>query len=85
MSNIFEVKWFDRPIHSQQYLNLRVVRANQVTFAKKSLRVLGPKIWNRLPPHIKNAENLSTFKWLIKTWDGISCKCNLCRKIGIHV
>ena len=38
MSNIFEVKSFDRPIRSQHYLNLRVVRANQVKFAKKSLR-----------------------------------------------
>ena len=53
-------------------------------FGEKSLRVLGPKIWNRLPPHIKNAENLSAFKRLIKTWDGVSCKCNLFQKIWIH-
>ena len=67
ISNIFEVKSTDRPIRSQQYLNLKVVRANQVKFGEKSLRILGPKIWNRLPPHIKNAENLSAFKRLIKT------------------
>ena len=56
MSNIFEVKSSDRPIRSQQYQNLKVVTANQVKFVEKSLRVLGPKIWNRLPPHIKNAK-----------------------------
>ena len=50
-------------------------------FGEKSLRVLGPKIWNRLPPYIKNAENLSAFKRLIKTWDGFTCKCNLFQKI----
>ena len=81
ISNIFEVKSTDRPICSQQYLNLKVVRASQVKFGQKSVRVLGPKIWNRLPPHIKNAENLSAFKRLIKTWNDILCKWNLCRKI----
>ena len=70
MSNIFKAKTNDRPIRSRQYLNLKVVRANQVKFVEKSLRVLGPKIWNILPPHIKNAENLSAFKRLIKTWVG---------------
>ena len=58
ISNIFEVKSSDRPISSQQYLKLKVVRANQLKFGERSLRVLGPKIWNRLPPHIKNAEKL---------------------------
>ena len=58
-----------------------MVRGNQVKFSEKILRVLGPKIWNRLPPHVKYAENLPAFKRLIKTWDGVSCKCNLCRKI----
>ena len=62
MSNIFEVKSFDRPARSWQNLNLEVVRANQVKFGEKSLRVIGPKIWNRLPPCIKNADNLSAFK-----------------------
>ena len=85
MSNIFEIKSSDRPVHSQQNLNLKVVRANQVKFSEKSLRVFEPRIRNRLPTHIKNAENLSAFKRLIKPWDGVSCKCNLCRKIWIHV
>ena len=61
MSTIFEVKSSDRPARSQQNLNLKVVRDNQVKSGEKSLRVLGPKIWDRLPPHIKNSENLSSF------------------------
>ena len=59
MSNIFEVKSSDRPVRTQQNLNLKVVRANQVKFGEKNLRFLGPKIWNRLPPHIKYTENLT--------------------------
>ena len=81
MSNIFEVKSSDRPVRSQQNLNLKVLRANKVKFGEKRLIVLGPRIRNRLSPHIKNAENLSAFKRLIKPWDCVSCKCNLCRKI----
>ena len=61
MANIFEVKSSDRPARSQQNLDFKVVRDNQVKSGEKSLRVLGPKIWDRLPPHIKNSENLSSF------------------------
>ena len=60
MSNIFEVKTFDRPVRSQENLNLKVVRANQGKYGKKSLRVLGPKIWNRLSYH-DILEMLKTF------------------------
>ena len=81
MSNIFECKTSGRPTYSQQNLNLKVVRSNQVKYNEKSLRVLGPMIWNNLPPHCKNNENVSIFKRLIKTWDGVSCKCNLYRKL----
>ena len=56
MSQIFEAKSSDRSVRSQQNLNSEVVRANGEKFGEKSSRVLGPKIWNRLPPHIKNAE-----------------------------
>ena len=52
---------------------------NQRTFGYKSLKVLGPKIWNNLPYHIKSSDNLDTFKNLLKNWDGNLCKCNLCK------
>ena len=81
MSSIFEIKLSDRPARSQRNVNLKVVRVNQVIFGGKILRILGSTIWNRLLPYIKNAENFSTFKTLIKTLDGDSCKYNLCRKI----
>ena len=78
------VKSSDRPVRSQQNLNWKVVRANQVKSGEKNLRVLGPKIWERLPPHTKTtAENLSVFRRLIKTQSGVPCKYNLC--ISIHV
>ena len=43
MSNIFEVKSSDRPAHSQQNLNLKVARANQVKFWRKEFESLKTK------------------------------------------
>lgn len=58
ISNIFEFKTSGRPNRSQQNLNLKVVRPNQVKFVEQSLRILGPKIWSNLPSSVKNAENM---------------------------
>ena len=41
--NIFKLKMNE--VHSQK------------TFSYKSLKVLGPKIWNNLPYHVKSSEN----------------------------
>ena len=61
-------------------LNLDMAKWNQKTFGYKSFRVLGPKIWNNLPYHVKCSENLNTFKKPLNIWDGNLCKCNLCTK-----
>ena len=68
MSSIFEVKSSDRALSRPQNRNVKVVRVNQVKFDEKSP---GREIWNRLPSHIKNVEKVSSFKQLIKTWDGV--------------
>ena len=51
------------------------------TYGQCSLRVLGPKIWNALPTEMKDSVSLVVFKNLIKTWDGPSCECKLCKAI----
>ena len=49
-------------------------------------KVLGSKIWNNLPYHVKSSDNLDTFKNLLKNWDGNLCKCNLCKNdIKIYI
>ena len=79
MKNIFKIRETNRPIRDQYKLNLSVQSHNQVTFGEKSLRILGPKIWNSLPLHVKAAENLNQFKMFLKKWDGVSCKCSVCQ------
>ncbi len=47
-----------------------------------SFRYKGPNIWNSLPNYIKEAISLSEFKFLIKSWDGPKCLCNLCQAMA---
>ena len=43
-------------------LNLEIPKSNQVRFGTRSLRYLGPKVWNSLPYHLKSSVNLTIFK-----------------------
>ena len=47
--------------------NIAVVRTNSNTHGTKSLRSLGPQIWNSLPEHIKAETSLAHFRSLINT------------------
>ena len=61
--------------------NLEVPIVNQVKFGTNSLRVLAPKIWNKLPENIKSSETLEIFKRNIKAWKGPNCNCSICSYI----
>ena len=80
VNDIFELRKTNRAIRNQYKPNLEVPIINQVTFGAKSIRYLGPKIWNSLPFHIKSSESLTTFKRIIKNWDTVSCKCPICQR-----
>ena len=51
---------------------------NQVSCGKKSLRTLGPKLWNNLPHHVESSENLESFNGNIEHWDGERCLFKVC-------
>ena len=78
MKNIFMVKETNRLTRQQYKLNLNTPSCNQMTFDYKSLRIFGPKIWNKFPYHIKSSENLKSFKKQIRNWDGTRCSCKIC-------
>ena len=82
MKNIFVMNNINRSQRNGNHLNLKTFRVNQSTFGTKSLKVLGPSIWNNLPSHIKTSENLVVFKKLIKKWNGISCNCSSCKYLN---
>ena len=58
----------------EQYkLNLEIPKLNQ-----DSLRIQGPRAWIALAFHINSKEKLQAFKYVIISWDGSKCSCNIC-------
>ena len=49
MNNIFKLEINGREVRDKFKLNLDIPKFNQKAFGYKSLKVLGPKIWNNLP------------------------------------
>ena len=47
-------------------------------FGEKSLEYFGTKMWNMLPNHFKDMDNLDEFKYGIKKWKPDKCPCYLC-------
>ena len=72
MNNIFKLNINGREVRDEYKPNLDIPKWNKKTFGYKSLKVLGPKIWNNLPCHVKSLENLDIFKNLLKNWDGVT-------------
>ncbi len=77
MQSIFKLRSSNYSLRNPN--NLAHVRPNQTTFGSKSLMSIGPQVWNGLPNEMKSAENLKSFKALIKQWDGPNCKCSACQ------
>ena len=67
MQEVFQVK-------KQRNYNLRnktdfiIPQVKSVNHGLKSIRVLGPKIWESLPNDLKNKESVNSFKTAIKRW-----------------
>ena len=80
MKQIFKLREANRSVCEKYRLNLNIPNYNQVTFAKKSLRIFEPKIWNSLSYHIKSSKNIKSFKTVIKSWEEVNCKCVICKK-----
>ena len=77
MHNIFSFRTSNYSLRNPN--NLNHFRPNQVTFGSNSLSAMGPQIWNCLPNELKSADNLNSFKNIIKQWDDPTCKCNACQ------
>lgn len=49
------------------------------SYGKKSFRFNAPQIWNSLPNHFRELSSFAQFKSLITSWNGVSCRCSLCK------
>ena len=74
MKNLFA----KREVSKRRKNNLEIPNRNTVKFGDKSIRSLGPHIWNGLPEEIKNETSYDKFKEYSNTWYGPKCTCSLC-------
>ena len=50
---------------------------SNVNNGPKNLRYLGPKVWNTIPPDIRNSGNMEEFTRKIKCFAPTNCSCKL--------
>ena len=50
-----------------------------VSYGTETIRYRGPKTWDLVPSHIKEAKSLSEFKSKIIAWKPLECTCRLCK------
>ena len=62
--------------------NIKVNQNKATKYGNKSLRSLGPHIWNFLPKQIKEETDYNQFKNYIDKWFGAKCKFNLCSNLN---
>jgi len=53
--------------------NLKSFKVEHVTFGKRSLRFIGPVLWNSLPQNIKDSKDINKFKQFLKEWGNPGC------------
>ena len=71
---------FEKNVNPKRYKDdLKVPIRNSVTFGDKSVRVLGPHIWNMLPAELKRETSYRKFKTQINNWFGPKCNCSACK------
>ena len=61
-------------LRNEHQLNIPFSRT--VGFGSHSIQFEGARVWNHLPNKIRCAENLASFKKLLRTWGG--CHCAIC-------
>ncbi|KAK6176060.1 hypothetical protein SNE40_014416 [Patella caerulea] len=77
MSQLISVK---KSHYSCRYSNLvQVPNVNSEKHGKNSFKFQAAKIWNSLPEHIRTTTKFGLFKKILFTWNGIECKCSMCK------
>ena len=79
MNDVFEMKE-EKPYNTRFNCDFKNRTVKTVKYGTESLSFLGPRIWNLIPPEIRNLTSLEQFKKGIKTWNTSKCPCRLCKK-----
>ena len=52
---------------------------NTESYGRKSFRYEAAHNWNNLPNELRTSVDFKEFGRLIRTWEGTSCKCSMCK------
>ena len=55
-----------------------VTRVNTTRYGLRSFRSEAARAWNSLPNELRVADSYPQFGRMIRSWDGLGCKCPLC-------
>ena len=77
-------EWIFTIRHQNQYNIINwtysdVPKVRTVNHGSESVRYLSPKIWEIIPTHAKELDNINKFKVAIKNWKLESCPCRPCK------
>ena len=77
MKNIFTERNIPYSLRSENHLRLPKVKTT--THGIENIQYRGCHLWSSLPREIKDSNTLAEFKRKIKSWDGNTCICRLCK------
>ena len=77
MKNIFTERNIQYSLRSENHLWLPI--AKTTTYGTENIQYKGCHLWSSLPREIKDSNTFAEFKRKIKSWDGITCICGLCK------
>ena len=58
---------------------LQLPNAKRTYLGIDTVRYMGAKVWEALPPELKNSDSLQVFKRVIKAHKCHACNCRLCK------
>ena len=77
MKKIFTERNIPYSLRSENHLQLPKVKTG--THGIENIQYRGCHLWSSLPREIKDSNTLAEFKRKIKSWDGNTCICRLCK------
>ena len=78
MNEIFQLR--EESHYNLRYTsNFFIPLIHSVYHGSESTSYLGPKIWELIPPVIRQIESFKRFKKKIKKWKPTNCPCRICK------
>ena len=78
MNEIFQLR--EKSHYNLRYTSEFIIPPiHSVYHGSESVSYLGPKIWELIPPVIRQIDTFSGFKKAIKKWKPTNCPCRICK------